>query len=865
MRYHLFPFLIPKDQTWWKIHVGPGLKPNYKATEHAWNNALEMIRRKWYQRIFYQPWLGWEIYGSWEKTEFYYWTPSNQLGGQFWDVWTGDHGFLVIEKTPPPPLDFSRPHAGAKLMFQQNFCVPIEVFSNNEADSMTNLLQFMTYVDPGELAVVQMLLRPVYDKQVDKEFRRVISKIQRDKSAPPNENQEYVSAVMRKYHKPKGEVAIKLIYFADTQEKANSQMDQFVKAFSAFNSDKFNSFDRRRWWKIIRPLFRYEAKKRIFPMRRKENAMIVGTHELAGLLRTPTSAGSSRFHRLRYRQSVANIEMRQSWKKMNPEENLHIGTHFFHFMNFEVYQNLLDAQKSMLVLGGPGTGKTMFLVNYIEQFLKLRTKENRYGMTIIDPNGPLTREILSRIPPEEHDRVRVYEFRKGNVPFNIFENDSPISDNKSARMALGAIKKFDKAFWNPMVEENILNAGIALKKLGIASTGNVQKLLEDDEFRQHVIQMLDENDQDQFGLKEYFRRYDEMDEWRQDFLKGTAMTKLRNLNLCEIGPMLNAHSSAPSWFEPLEKGEIQIFDLSGLFPSEKNFIASVVFSYMQVAIHSRGGKPTEELPFHPLIVDDASMLLEHYYSELELYTQESYRQRFPFVFTVEGISNLIKPELVDAFFRNFGTIASFQAGSPTDAKIISSNLNNFGLTPEDFNSIDPECCYIQMPMEDDRSKLFTLRPNRMEPGPYKDRIEDLRKSTQEYMVQKENKRRKEREELAKKRWEEYNEKLALSQKIQTDKNSLQDESNSQDKAMETKTEQIVTPTEKEAVSMEQEAAASVEKRKEQQIDLKKRLISQIKTTKSPKVRKATPKTNKKDSDFDQFIDLMYGIDLEEEK
>ncbi|WP_044641966.1 type IV secretory system conjugative DNA transfer family protein [Risungbinella massiliensis] len=825
MRYHLFPFLIPKEPCWWQVQVGTGLQPNYKATENSWKNGLEILRKKWYQRIITQPWMGWEVHGTWDETKFYYWTPDYSTGERFHEAWSNDMGFVNILQENPPALDFGRPHSGAKLQFFQDFCVPIEIFSGNSVDSMTNLLQFMTYVDPGERAVVQMLIKPVYDEKVDKDFRRVLSKLQKGQN---NANGEYVKAVMQKYQKPKAEIAIKLIYFADSQKKADSQMDQFVKAFSVFNSNKFNGFDRRRWWKIMKPLFRYEAKNRIFPMRRKQNALIMATNELASVARNPTSAGSSRFIRLRHQMPLSNIEARQEWKAADPSKTLYLGQNLFHFWKHDIYQSLSDAQKNTLVLGGPGMGKTMFLVNYMEQFLRLRTKENKYGLTVIDPNGTLTREILTRIPPEEQDRFRVYEFRKGNVPFNIYQNDSPISDNKKTRTAQGAIKKFDKSFWQPMVEENLLNAGIALSNLNMASTGNVQKLLENDGFRHHVMQLLDPNNEDQAGLIEYFRRYDEMDDVRQDFLKGTAMAKLRNLNVSQIGPMLNSHACAPSWFQSIEEGWIQVFDLSGLFPNEKQFLASVVFGFTQVAMHSRGGRPTEELPYHPLLVDDAAMLLQNHYDKMELYAGEATRQRIPFVFAVEGLSNLIKPEVMDSFFRNFGTFASFQAGSPTDAKIACANLNSFALKPEDYNSVEPGNCYMQMPMGEDRTRVFYVKPNQLDPGPYADRAEELRKATVAYGEAKEAATRTERENQARERLAKYQAFLQKTKQEKTDSAATSDHTVS--------TEEIVTrikPTQTETFT---ERKAEV------------------------------PKTKASTSDeMDEFIDLLYGMSSKSKK
>lgn len=744
-RYHLFPMLIPKGEIF-ELKIGIDSGNLYSVTETVWHNTLLYLQKEWYKRWWYQPWLCWEIHGQPHLTQYFFWASDSITSEEFLNRWIA-HNFHEIVHGMPPEPDFSRPHAGIKLLLERDFSVPLEVVK--EKDSHELLLGTLANLAQGQHAIVQILIRPAYEKVVSKYFNRALKYLEKDKKAPAGENQLLLDAIKRKKEKAKAEVAIRLLAFANTQEEAERVVEHLARSFSVLESVELNRFVRRKWWQLIRPLFRYEFKHRIFPIRAFPNAVVLGTDELANLARMPEGAGSTRLLKLKFRKVLMPIDLRSQSFADVPK--ILLGRNKVHFFNFEINLPLEFVPRHLAVFGGPQQGKTTFLLNYLLQFLRYRTEENKYGFTVIDSKGELADELLARIPKEYRHLIEVIRFREKKVPFNVFNHDLPINLTNKARMVAGLFKSLVKDGWDANTEEFVFNGGVALLKLNMANLQHLIQLVEDDQFLQQVIAELPDDDPQVVSAKRFLEKYSKIkDQMGKVFISFSTLSKLRVLDQGSIGPILNAYSNGVNIWEALNEGKLLILDLSGLGSTDKLFAGIALLQHFSVAWRCRQSllDQGKSLPLHLLAVDEASQFMENGISNMEFFADEARKYQVALAFAIQGIQNHIPSKHADAMFRNFGTVVTFQLGNPKDAEFAFERLNAFGLNKESFQYLEPNWAFIQFPYGRDKSKCVTLFLEQPEPAQFIDDLPDLLQKTIEKALRKEEEAKKKVKKLS---------------------------------------------------------------------------------------------------------------------
>jgi hypothetical protein len=740
-RYHFLPHAIPKGITY-EINTLLSETPHYDMTAIAWQNILEFLQQKWFRRFpfaLYEPWVAWEAYATGTRTRFFYWAPNETIGQHTLDRIALEHFEFNYEHADETyQLDFSKPHNGMKLFLERDFTVPIEVFKSNH-DSLTQLVEHMSNIAPGQELLIQYLVRPVYDRQMIPKFRKVLNTLKNDKSA---DTSLYMEAIQEKMEQPKAEVAIKIISFADTEENAKKITEHAYRSLAILNSPEMNSFHSREWWRIIHPLFRYELKNRIFPFRRSQNAVILGTPELAGMVRWPTTAGSSKLIRVKMQYPPPPIAVRKIAKEPG---TIFVGNGLRFTARFPIYFRPENLDDHIAVMGGPRSGKSGFILNLIDDLIKMRTDENRMGFTMIDTKGTLANEVLDRIPPEMHDKVTVVRGREGNFPFNPFDVDYSIA--QKGGQVVEILARADSHDWKPVVTETLLLIGYSLSMLGIASLRNIQRVIEEPEFCNWVIDQLDESIPAKATLKRSLLKYVQKDRtkisWPREFIESFSTARLRNINTSGISKMLNSYTSGVKWIKSWEEGHYVIFDLSGMTPGDQRLLASAIICHFELGMVSREQKnPDGRYARHPLIIDEGSTFID-LFGDLKTLT-DFYREfNMPLILSTQGLKDHIPPSYVESFFRNFGTHAVFQLGSIKDAQTVKASLRSetFSLTEYDFYQISPRHCYMQHTVL--RSEVFILNPKEIIPAEYSGHRNDLIDQSRAKALEKEEARLKE--------------------------------------------------------------------------------------------------------------------------
>jgi hypothetical protein len=715
--------LIPKGVTY-ELNTLVTSVPNYHQTAVAWQNIIEFLQRKWFRRFpftLHEPWVSWEAFATGTRTRFFYWAPDETIGQHTLDRISLEHfEFNYEHATEPYKLDFSRPHYGMKLFLERDFTVPIQIHHSN-VDSLAQLVEHMSNIAPGQELLVQYLIRPVYDRQMLPRFRKILTKLKQDKSSDTG---MYMQAIEEKMEQPKAELAIKILGFGDTIEEAKSITEHAYRSLGYLNSGELNRFHSREWWRIIHPWFRYEIKNRIFPFRRPQNAVILGTSEMAGMARWPTSSGSSKLIRIKMQYPPAPIAVRKIAKEPN---TIFVGNGLRFTARFPIYFRHENLDDHIAVMGGARSGKSSFILNLIDDLIKIRTDENKIGFTLVDTKGTLANDVLARIPPEMHDKVTVVRAREGNFPFNPFDVDYSITQRGGQVVEM--LARADSSDWKPAVTETLLLIGHSLDRLGIASLRNIQRVIEEPEFCNWVIDQLDESQPAVATLKRSLQKYVQKDSnkisWPREFVESFSTARLRNINTSGVSGMLNSYTNGVKWVKSWEEGRIVIFDLSGMSPGDQRLIASCIICHFELGMVSRGKKTADgNYARHPLIIDEGSTFID-LFGNLKTMADMHREFNIPLVLSTQGLKDHIPPSYVESFFRNFGTHAVFQLGSRKDAQTVQANLRSesFSLTEYDYYEISPRHCYMQHAAL--RSEVFILQPKEIIPPKFQGLAEKI--------------------------------------------------------------------------------------------------------------------------------------------
>lgn len=698
--------------------------PHYDLTAIAWQNILEFLQQKWFRRFpfaLHEPWIAWEAYATGTRTRFFYWAPNDTIGLNTLDRVSMEHFEFHYEYAENPyQLDFSKPHNGMKLFLERNFTVPIEIFRGNH-DSLAQLVEHMSNIAPGQELLIQYLVRPVYDRQMLPKFEKVLKDLRKDRSADTG---MYIDAIRDKMEQPKAEVAIKIISFAETEEIAKQVTEHAYRALGSLNSGELNRFHSREWWRIIHPLFRYELKNRIFPFRLPQNAVILGTPELSGMVRWPSTSGSSKLIRTKMQYPPPPIIVRKLAKEPG---NIYVGNGLRFVARFPIYFRPEQLDNHIAVMGGANSGKSSFILNLLDDLIKMRTDENRTGFTVIDTKGTLADEVIDRIPPELHDKVTVVRARDGNFPFNPFDVDYSIQ--QKGGQVVEILARANSSDWKPIVTETLLLIGYSLTTLGIASLRNIQRVIEEPEFANWVVDQLDDSLPQTATLKRSLRKYVQKDStklsWPREFVESFSSVRLRNINTGGLNKMLNAYTSGVKWVKAWEEGHFLIFDLSGIPPGNQRLLASAIICHFELGMVSREQKNADgNYARHPLVVDEGSAFID-LFGDLKTMT-DFYREfNMPLILSTQGLKDHLPPNYIEAFFRNFGSHAVFSLGSLKDAETVQTSLRSesFSLTKYDYYQILPRHCYMQHTQS--RREVFILKPKDNEPAAFKDYREEV--------------------------------------------------------------------------------------------------------------------------------------------
>ncbi|MFS0728373.1 ATP-binding protein [Paenibacillus sp. 1P07SE] len=725
-RFHVFPFLIPKGVCY-EIRTVFDSKIHYFKDETLWSNVLSMLMRPWYSRWIFQPWMSWELDADVNAIRYKLWVPSEQIGAEFQSKFYSEHPEADIRKVEDEPWDFTRKHAGTKLLLERHFVVPLKIYHNDVVDTQAELIALLEGLNEDERVRLQFLVKPTYrtERHFQKAFRQLHEEEDDDESME-TENELYKTAIQGKKARLRARVSVKITTIANEYSKAKALLSNCRHSFGQFSSGELNRLYGREWWHILRPLYRYEFKRRIYPFQRPKKRVVFSADEMAMLMRLPSGkVECNKLQRLKMRRTPLPLEV-EELQARGDGSCVPIGVHEYHGKERPVAFDLKGWSRHMAVWGGTMMGKSTFLYNLLEEVITARTEENTTGFTVIDPHGSLTRDIASRIPKDQQHLVRYIRFKDGNFPFNVYDVDFTASPDKIAQNVADVCKRVWRDFWGPNVDDNFLNGGIALQTVKDANLDNLRRLLEDDDYRASVLTRLRDEVPLEYQLKLFLSKYDGLDERIKEPKINSTLNKLRKLTLSgTIGGILRAATNGIRWREGMDQGYYTLFDLSGLTIDERRFIGSMCLTFSQLAMLSRedalsAGAP---MPMHPVIVDEAPTFMDQSADAIQSFADEARKYNVPLVLGMQGLEGQVPDQVASAIFRNFGTLVAYRVGNIEDAETIYKGMKADYLSAEDFQRVEPNYAYVRMAIGRETTLPFLVNMHPPKPAKFSEDVD----------------------------------------------------------------------------------------------------------------------------------------------
>lgn len=729
------PFLVPRKGKVYELRNTMNAKILYFKDETSWTTLLSFLTRPWYRRWVKQEWISWEIVATKEHIKYFVWVPDEHVGRAFKNKFYAEHSDAEIVEVEDHGIDFSRPHAATKLFTESHWTVPIKTYHNEVVDTQAELIEFLDSLEEGQEIHMQFLIQPAY--HTERSFRGIVRQFHKQGEQDQtleHDNELYLSAIEGKATRILSRVGIKVVAFGRDYRDSKALMKSAQGSIGTFSSGRLNQLKGREWWwfRTVRPLFRWEFKNRIYPVERMKKRVILGSEEMAAMMRLPSErVHSNKLNRLKMRSTSLPKELKN--ELLDPDMAISLGDHLYHGKKTNIMFDLSTLRYHAAFMGMSGMGKSTAMYNLVEDLLQIKGAGARIGGTIIDPHGDLCQDIAARIPPDKQNLVRYIKFSEGEFPFNVYDVDFASTDDKIAQTVADVLKRTWKDFWGPNIDDNFLNGGIALQRVGEASLPNLQKLLSDFEYRENILLRLNQNDSIERDLYLYFHNLQSLKDRELQVKTNSTLNKLRKITLSGvIGKMLRAKTNGLRFRESMDQGMINLLDLSELTSDEKKLIGSMCLTFAELAGKSRADTPATErdqLPYHFVMVDEAPTLMEHSTDAIESFASELRKYKTSIILGMQGIKDQIPKEVASAIFRNFGTLISFRLGEPDDAQYVNRSMTSDVLQESDYLQIEPYHAYMRMQVGNERTRPFLIRMKAPKLALYAEFIPTIKKRT----------------------------------------------------------------------------------------------------------------------------------------
>jgi len=357
-----------------------------------------------------------------------------------------------------------------------------------------------------------------------------------------------------------------------------------------------------------------------------------------------------------------------------------------------------DRRRHMYVLGKSGSGKSCLM-----QLLVKNDIENGYGCAVLDPHGDLVDEILKMVPKHRAKDVVLFDPSDIEHPPS-FNPLSAVSPELKMRSTIGFIEVFRRilgADWTEKMDHIIRYSMLALLQVPGSSMLSMRKLLTDADYREAVLDKVEDEQVRRFWEKEYSARAQEFEGDvsrilnRLDHLLATDM--VRNI----VGQPMNLFN----FREFMDSRKIVLIKVSkGILGAENaQLLGSLIIAKIYEAAMSRADMPSESRQDFYFYIDEFQNFSTESFGEI---LSESRKYRLSLTFANQYLGQL-PAGIRQTVFGNVGNIIGFRVGGG-DAAVLADEFKP-RFSPEDIMNLGARDFYVKMSIDGEVQEAFSGR------------------------------------------------------------------------------------------------------------------------------------------------------------
>ncbi len=356
-----------------------------------------------------------------------------------------------------------------------------------------------------------------------------------------------------------------------------------------------------------------------------------------------------------------------------------------------------DRRYHMYVVGKTGVGKSTLLLNMIGQDIG-----NNEGLAVLDPHGDLIEKALKVIPESRLSDLIYFnpQYKEQALYFNPLEVLNRSESHLVVSSLMSVFKKIWADSWGPRLEYILRNSLSTLVEFSNSTLIDLQRILQDRDFRMKVIARLKNEQLKNFWLNE-FEKYPPR--FQQEAISPIQNKIGQFLNNPILREIVSQPKSSFNLREIMDSGKILLVNLSKgkIGEDSASLLGAMLITKMGLTALSRQDVPEEQRRDFYLYVDEFQSFATSSFVDI---LSEARKYRLSLIMANQYLSQ-IDEKVRGAIFGNVGTLVSFKVGLE-DAKFLAEEFYpEFG--QEDLINLPCYSIYLKLMINGKTSKPFS--------------------------------------------------------------------------------------------------------------------------------------------------------------
>ncbi|AKM80975.1 MAG: hypothetical protein UT13_C0001G0011 [Candidatus Pacebacteria bacterium GW2011_GWF2_38_9] len=535
----------------------------------------------------------------------------------------------------------------ASLKLKNSSYLPLKTYQEfKDIDPLSTLMSTLSKNDGKDTILIQMIL------DNDSEFFPKKGHI----SAEKLEAHSQKSLIQEKMDKRSLKTAFKIAVTTDDRKKSKLILENIAASYQAITQSDSNSLRLRHRY-FFKKSFLKKMAKRSF---KASPLLSLSLDETATLFHLPNKKLAN-IHNISWGKKILGeaperlpVVDRDTPDEIKNDINVIAETVF---KNRSTKYGLLrsDRRRHVYVIGKTGTGKSTLLANMAINDLK-----HNEGMCVIDPHGDLVETLLDYIPKHRINDVVYFDpsDQDRTVQINLFEGENVVHRELIASGIISVFQKLYSYSWGPRLEYILRNCLLTLLKSKESKLSDVLELLTNKNFRDKIVENLDDPILKSFWVNEYNKMQDRQ---RQESIASILNKVGQFVSSPIVRNVVNTNQSSFSIEELMAQGKILLVNLSQGRLGEDNatLLGAMMITKIQLAAMARVNVEEKDRRDFYLYVDEFQNFATDAFIKI---LSEARKYHLNLTLANQYIDQ-IPEEVRQAIFGNCGNIISFVMGA----------------------------------------------------------------------------------------------------------------------------------------------------------------------------------------------------------